>query len=113
MERSAIRRTRGEAVPAVHRLIAARIEWNLGYSAALAARSGEHLARTSRPAFATAAVTTAGVRHLLAGLTAIGAPIRLVLETFLLVKPLFAGAKNELASTVDTVEHFIYVHGTR
>jgi hypothetical protein len=35
------------------------------------------------------------------------------LEAFLFVELLFSGAKDELAATVHTVQHFIYVHETR
>ena len=51
--------------------------------------------------------------HGLARLTAIGAAIGLVLESFLLVKALFAGTENELAPAIYTVEGFIYVHEVR
>ena len=45
--------------------------------------------------------------------TAIGTTVGLVLEAFLLVELLFTGTKDELAATIHTVQHFIYVHETR
>src|SRR5579883_831352 len=106
---SAIRRPRGKAIPAIDRFIAARVERNFRYAAALAARRREHLARASRALAADAA----GRTHLLARLPAVGTAIRLVLEAFLLVKALFARTEDELASAVHTVEHFINVHENR
>ena len=107
---SAIRRTRGEAIPAIDRLVAARIERHFRHAAAVAARCREHLTRTAGALAATAAAAGA---HLLARLTAIRTAVRFILKTFLLVKALFARTEDELASTVHTVEHFIYVHETR
>jgi hypothetical protein len=101
-----------EAVAAVYRFIAARVERDFGYGAALTARRLEHFPRTAASAAAFAAALIAGA-HGLARLTAIGTAVGLVLEAFLLVKALFARSEGELASTVDTVEHFIYVHETR
>jgi hypothetical protein len=101
-----------EAVAAVYRLIAAGIERNFGYAAALTARRREHLARTAAAALAPAAALIARA-HGLTRLTAIRTAVGLILKPFLLVKTLFAGAEDELTSAVDTVEHFIYVHETR
>jgi hypothetical protein len=100
-----------EAVAAIHRFVAARIERNLGYAAALTARRLEHFTGTAAAPL-TAAARIAGP-HGLAGLPAIGTPVWLILKAFLLVKTLFARTEDELASTVDTVKHFIYVHETR
>src|SRR5215469_7359452 len=108
MRRSAIRRTRGEAIPAIDRFVAARIERHFRHAAAVAARRREHLTRT-----AGALAAAAAGAHLLARLTAIRTAVRFGLETFLLVKALFARTEDELASAVHTVEHFIYVHETR
>jgi hypothetical protein len=102
-----------EAVAAVHRFIAARIERDLGYAAALAAGRLEHFTRTATAAAAAFAAAGVAGAHGLARLTAIRTTVRLVLKAFLLVKTLFARTEDELASAVDTVEHFIYVHETR
>jgi hypothetical protein len=105
---SAIRGPRCEAIPAIDRFVAARIERHLSDAAALAARRREHFPGTS------AALTAAAAgAHLLARLAAIRTAIWLVLKTFLLVKALFARTEDELTSTVHTVEHFIYVHEMR
>jgi hypothetical protein len=101
-----------EAVTAIHRLIAAGVERDFRYTAALAARSGEHFTRASAAAF-TAATALVARAHGLARLAAIRTTIRLVLEAFLLVKALFARTENKLPTAVDTVEHFICVHETR
>src|SRR5579884_2403347 len=63
----AVGRTRLEAIAAVHRLIAARLERNLGNAAALAARGLEHFTALTAAHTGTAA---AAVAHLLARLTA-------------------------------------------
>jgi hypothetical protein len=106
----AIRGPRREAIPAIHRLVAARIERNLRYATALTARRSEHFTWTAAATFATALIRRT---HGFARLTTIGATVRLVLKTFLLVKALFARAEDELTSAVYTVEHFIDVHETR
>ena len=105
---SAIRRTRGEAIPAIDRFVAARIKRHFRNSAAVAARCRKHLPGAS----ATLAAGPAGA-HLLARLTAIRTAIRLVLKTLLFVKALFARTEYKLAPAVHTVEHFIDVHETR
>jgi hypothetical protein len=77
----------------------------------LAARRREHFTWTATSgAFATALIRRA---HGFARLTTVGATVRLVLKTFLLVKALFTGTEDELTSAVYTVEHFIDVHETR
>jgi hypothetical protein len=101
-----------EAVAAVHGLIPSRIERDFGHAAALAAGRGEHFARTSAATLATASAALIVGPHGLASLAAVGATVGFVLEAFLLVKALFARTKDELTSTVHTVEHFIYVHET-
>ena len=108
---SAIGRPRCKAIATVDRLIAARVERDLGDAAAVAARCREHLARAAGAL--AAAHSTATGPHLLAGLTAVGAAVWLVLKAFLLVKALFARTEDKLTSAVHTVEHFIYVHETR
>jgi hypothetical protein len=98
-----------EAVAAIHRLVAARLERNLGDAAALAARGLEHFATLSTAAAHTGSAAGAGA-HLLASLTAIGATVRLVLEAFAGIELLFTSGERELTSAVHTVQHFIDVH---
>jgi len=107
--RLAVAGTRLEAIAAVHRLIAAGLERNLGNAAALAARGLVHFAALTAAAAHTRAAARA-VAHLLARLPAIGATVWLILETFAGVELLFAGRERELASTVHAVQHFINVH---
>ena len=102
-----------EAVATVHRLVAARIEWNFGNVPAVAARRLEHFARTSAAAFAHAHAAAVLRAHCFARRAAIRTTVGLVLEAFLLVELLFTGAKYELAAAIHTVQHFIYVHETR
>jgi hypothetical protein len=97
-----------EAIAAVHRLIAARLERHLGNAAALAARGLVHF--TALTAAAAHTGSAACIAHLLARLTAIGTTVRFVLETFAGVELLLAGRERELASTVHAVQHFINVH---
>jgi hypothetical protein len=104
------RRSQLEAIAAIDRFVAARIERHLGNAATLVAGGRKHFAGTSTArAVATPAPGAAGA-HSFASLPAIGTAVGLVLETFLLVKALFAGTENELAPAIDTVERFIYVH---
>jgi hypothetical protein len=107
--RLAVAGTRLEAIAAVHRLIAAGLERNLGNAAALAARGLEHL--TALSAAAAHAAAAAGTRtHLLARAAAIGATVRFVLEAFAGIELLFTGGERELPSAVHTIQHFINVH---
>ena len=48
-----------EAVGAVHRLVAPRLEWHTRFLAAVAARRAEHLARSAATAAVSAAASTA------------------------------------------------------
>jgi hypothetical protein len=96
-----------EAIAAVHRLIAARLERHLGYAAALAARGLEHFTALSAAHTGSASGTRT---HLLASLTAIGATVRFVLETFAGIELLFTSGERELTPAVHTVQHFIDVH---
>ncbi|HEV2262712.1 MAG TPA: hypothetical protein VGR69_10540 [Candidatus Rubrimentiphilum sp.] len=96
-----------KTIAAVHRLITAWLKRYFRDAAALAACRLVHFTRALAAAHAT---TTALCAHLLARLTAIGATVRLILKTLAGVKLLFAGRKRELASTVNTVQHFINVH---
>jgi hypothetical protein len=74
----------------------------------------EHLTRAAAASALTHAPAPAVLRaHRFACGATVGATIGLVLEAFLLVELLFTGAKYELAATIHTVQHFIYVHETR
>jgi hypothetical protein len=103
----AVGRSRLKAIAAVHRLIAARLERNFRYAAALAAGGLEHFTAL---AAAHSGTPTRRVAHLLARLTAIGTTVRFVLETFAGVKLLLTGRERELTSAIHTVQHFINVH---
>jgi hypothetical protein len=96
----AVTRSCREAVAAIHGLVSARLERNLGNAAALAARRSEHLALTS------AARRPAGFTH---G-TAIGATVGLVREALHCKKFLLACRKGELASAIHAREHFGCIH---
>ena len=88
-----------EAIAAVHRLIAARLERNLGLLAAIRADRGEHLAlRTS------AAVLGAERR------TALRATARLVLEAFLRLESLLGSSEHKFLATVTASEGFVLIH---
>jgi hypothetical protein len=90
---------RGEAIPAIDRFIATRIERHLRHAAALAAGRRKHLARTPRALAAAVPATIAA--HRLARRSAVGATVGFVLEAFLLVEGLFAGTEDEGTSTVN------------
>jgi len=98
-----------KAIAAVDRLVAARLERHFGNAAALAARGLVHFATLTAAAAHTGSAARARA-HLLTGLTAIGATVRLVLETFAGIELLFTGSERELPSAVHTVQHFIDVH---
>jgi hypothetical protein len=73
----------------------------------------EHLATTAarRSTTVTATATAAtGAALGLAGRPALGATIGLVLEALAREELLFAGAKNELAVTINAAQGFICVH---
>jgi hypothetical protein len=103
----AVARTRLEAIAAIHRLVAARLERNFRNAAALAAGGLEHFTALSAAHTGSAARTRA---HLLARRTAIGTTVRLVLEAFAGIELLLTGSKCELPSAVHTIQHFINVH---
>ena len=106
----AVARFRLEAVAAVHRLIAARLERHFRNAAALAAGCLVHFPALTAAAHRGSAAAAAGRAHLLARLPAIRAAVRLVLKAFAGIKLLFAGSKSELPTTIDAVQHFINVH---
>src|SRR6185503_9829228 len=94
-----------EAVRAIHGLVATRLEWNAGLTAAVAARRAEHLARAAATTAvsATAAVpaaTTATARA--ACRTVSGATARGVLQATARVELLLSGGPNELLAAVAT-----------
>jgi hypothetical protein len=96
-----------EAIAAVHRLVAARLERHFRYTAALAAGRLEHF--TALTAAHAAAATRIGT-HLLARSAAIGATVGFVLETLAGIELLFTGGERKLTSAIDAVQHFINVH---
>jgi hypothetical protein len=96
-----------EAIAAVHRLVAARLERHFGNAAALAARGLVHFAALTAAHSAATARTRA---HLLTSLTAIGATIGFILETLAGVELLLTCRERELTSAIHTVQHFINVH---
>jgi hypothetical protein len=100
-------RTGLEAIPAVNRLIASRLERNLRDAATLAASGFEHLALSAAAATA-AALRAAG----LAGGAAIGATVRFIGEALHCEELLLAGRERELASAIDAREHFGRIHET-
>ena len=90
---------RREAVAAVHGLIAARLEGNLGLLAAVGTDRGEHLA------------LRAGIAVLRTeGCTALRAAARLILEALLRIERLLRGAEDELLVAVATNEGFVLIH---
>jgi hypothetical protein len=96
----------GEAVAAVDRLVAARLERHFGRLSALAARGLEHLASaassaTTAAAGVASATTAAGSALRLAGRAAFRAAIRLVLEAFARKELLLSGTKNKLAVAIN------------
>ena len=91
----------GEAVPAIHRFVAARLERNFRQTAALTARRFEQLAT----------VVTGRLRPLrFTRGAAIGATVGLISKALHREEFLLAGRKCERASAVDTAERFISVH---
>lgn len=90
-----------EAVAAIHRPIAARLEGDLGRFAALRANRGVHLARpAAESATATAAATAAGLAP--PGLPARRAASRLVDVPLLLKELLLARRERESLTAVPT-----------
>ena len=101
-----------EAVAAIHGLVTARLERNLGNAAAARACCFEHLALAAATVTAAAAATATATAHArgLAGLPAIRATAGLVLEALLFVELLFAGGKRELIPAVDAGYELICIH---
>jgi hypothetical protein len=95
-----------EAVAAVYRLVATRLERNFRYSAALAASRFEHFAL---PAVAFTAAAAARTSRF-AGRAAVGAAIGLIGKALAGEKFLLTGREGELTSTVYTGQRFINVH---
>ena len=91
-----------EAVAAVYRLVATRLERNFRYSAALAASRFEHFALPA-VAFTTAASRTSRF----AGRAAVGAAIGLIGKALAGEKFLLTGRERELTSTINTGQRFI------
>jgi hypothetical protein len=93
-----------EAVAAVNRLVAARLERHFGRTSAAAACRAEHLALTAAEtaaAAAAAAIAAACSTAGLTSLTAIGAAIWFVLEAFLSIEFLLTGSKCKLCAAID------------
>ena len=90
---------RREAIAAVHGLIAARLEGNLGLLAAIGTDRGEHLAlRTG--------IAVLGAE----GRTALRAAARLILEALLRIERLLRRAEDELLVAIATNEGFVLIH---
>ena len=90
---------RSEAIAAVHGLIAARLEGNLGLLAAVSADRGEHLT-----------LRTGGAILSTESRTAIRAAARLILEALLRVERLLRRAENEFLVAIATNEGFVLIH---
>jgi hypothetical protein len=105
----AVALSRREAVFAVDRLVAARLERNFRYAAALTAGRLEHL--TALAAAAAVATAAAFAAAGFASGTAIGAAVGLIGEALLREKLLFTRGECERLSAIDAVQHFICVHG--
>jgi hypothetical protein len=98
-----------EAVAAVYRLVATRLERNFRYSAALAASRFEHFALPA-VAFTAASAASAARTSRFAGRAAVGAAIGLIGKALAGEKFLLTGREGELTSTVYTGQRFINVH---
>jgi len=107
----AVRTARLEAVAAVHRLVAARLERHFGRLSALAAGRLEHLARATRAASVrtTTAAAPAGTALHLARSTAVGATIGLVLEALRGKEFLFAGLEGKGGPAINAGQGFIRI----
>lgn len=88
-----------EAIAAIHRLVAARLEGNLGLLAAIRADRGEHFALR-------ASATVLGAERR----TALRATARLVLEAFLGVERLLGSGEHEFFAAVTASEGFVLIH---
>jgi hypothetical protein len=104
---AAARRALLEAVTAVHRAVAARLEWDLGLAAATGALRGIHLARAGRVSAAptaASAVAPATAHRVaaggLAGTAAVRTAFRLVGESTAGVELLVIRGEDELRSAV-------------
>jgi hypothetical protein len=98
---------RREAVAAVNRFVAARLERYFRYAAALAAGRLEHFALSAAAATRTAAAAAAGS---FARCAAIAATAGLIRKAFARIEFLFACREREAASAIDASEGFIAVH---
>ena len=94
--RSAMRR---EAIAAVHGLIAARLEGNLGLLAAVSTDRSEHL--TLRTGIAVLSTERSA---------ALRAAARLVLEALLSIERLLRRAEDELLVAITANEGFVLIH---
>ena len=90
---------RSEAIAAVHGLIAARLEGNLGLLAAVSADRREHLALRTGIAILR---TERG--------TALRAAARLILEALLRIESLLGSSKDEFLAAVTANEGFVLIH---
>src|SRR5579872_1214096 len=97
--RLAVAGTRGEAVTAVHRLVAARLERDFRNAAALAAGRFEHLSAAA----AAETAATAAAAGSLAGRAAIAAAARLVGESFACKEFLLACCERERTSAINAI----------
>jgi hypothetical protein len=115
--------TRLEAIAAVDRLVATRLERHGGLPAAVAASHFEHLALGTRSAAAAAvaAAAAAGVAATaaagactlgLAGRAAIRATVRFVREALRCEELLFARTKGKRCVAINAVEGFVCIHGS-
>jgi hypothetical protein len=96
-----------KAVPAIDRLISARLERNFRDAPALAAGCLEHLASGTTSAAAAAAVRrTSG----LASRAAFRATAGLIGKALHREELLLAGGKRELRSAVNAGKHFVCIH---
>src|SRR5579883_415003 len=106
----AVAGTGSEAVAAIHGLVAARLERNFRYAAALTARCLEHLATATAAAatvVGTAATAAAAATGRFTRRAAIRAPAGLVGESFAGVELLLTCGKRKGASAVDAIKGFI------
>ena len=90
---------RSEAIAAVHRLIATRLEGNLGLLAAVSTDSGEHFTLRARIAVGSAESGAA-----------LRAAARLVLEALLRIESLLGSSKDEFLAAVTANEGFVLIH---
>ena len=90
---------RREAIAAIHGLIAARLEGNLGLLAAISADRGEHFALRASIAILRAERSTA-----------LRAAARLILEALLSVERLLRRAEDKLLVAIAANEGFVLIH---